>query len=74
MGPNVKPLTHWVIYRGYKVRFTSRSPQAVTGILTLPAGADLAFRYDPVQQVIFLAGERITINEFGWETEKDSEE
>lgn len=65
----VKALTHWVIYKGYKVRFTSRSPQRVEGVLTTPAGAEIAFGYDPVAQAVDLPGERIRINDYGWEVE-----
>ena len=67
MRANVKPLTHWVIYKGYSVRFTARSPAAVAGWLTLPSGAQLAFRYDPAARVVALPGRRITINDYGWE-------
>ena len=34
MAVDVKALTHWIIYKGYKVRFTERTPTLVTGILT----------------------------------------
>jgi hypothetical protein len=66
MRADVKPLTHWIIYRGYKVRFTQRSPTAVAGVLTTPAG-EIMFRYDPANRLIFLPDERIQINEYGWE-------
>ena len=66
MSINVKPLTHWIIYKGYKVRFTRREPTAVTGVLTTPQG-EINFRYDPTQYTIYLADERIIINEYGWE-------
>ena len=65
MRANVKPLTHWVIYKGYTVRFSSRSPQQVAGMLITPEG-NIDFRYDPAGQVVILAGERITINSHGW--------
>jgi len=70
MSSAVKPLTHWVIYKGYKVRFTSRSAQLVTGILTTGAGATLSFQYEPALQIVHLPGEHIKINEFGWEIER----
>jgi hypothetical protein len=70
MRANVKPLTHWVIYKGYTVRFSSRSPQQVAGTLITPEGT-IDFRYDPVNQVVILAGERITINDYGWEVVKE---
>ena len=67
MGPNVKPFTHWVIYKGYKVRFTTRTAQAVTGVLTAPDGAELLFRYDPDPMLVHLPTGRIEINQHGWE-------
>lgn len=69
MRANVKPLTHWVIYKQYKVRFKERSPQIVTGILTMPEG-EVAFLYEPANMVIYLPNARITINEYGWELER----
>jgi hypothetical protein len=63
---NVKPLTHWVIYKGYQVRFTERTAEAVRGVLTTPEGT-LAFRYDPLAKVIHLPDADITINDYGWE-------
>jgi len=71
MRVNVKPLTHWIIYKSYSVRFTSRTPTSVTGILTTPDGS-LDFEYDPTQMVIQLHDKQennITINEYGWEIE-----
>lgn len=70
MRVNVRALTHWVIYKGYKVRFTSRSPQRVEGVLTTPEGDEIAFGYDPVAQVVELPDERIRINDYGWEMER----
>jgi hypothetical protein len=70
MNVNVKPLTHWVIYRGYKMRFTSRAPDAVTGILITPAG-EIKFRYEPTALLVHLPDQRITINEYGWELNKE---
>ena len=67
MRANVKPLTHWVIYKGYAVRFTARSSEGVAGWLTLPNGDQLAFRYDPAARVVALPERRITINDYGWE-------
>lgn len=63
---NVKPLTHWVIYKKYTVRFRKRTSEEVTGILTTPSGI-VEFRYAPQNMVIYLAEERIAINEYGWE-------
>ena len=87
MRANVKPLTHWLIYKGYTVRFTSRSPDAVTGIMTTPDGP-VPFRYNPQTMRIDLdmthnAGfeedrdtdcekTTITINEHGWEIKQDA--
>jgi hypothetical protein len=63
---NVKPLMHWLIYRGYTVRITARAPHQVTGVLTTPTGTQ-AFTYDPVAQVVSLPTTTIAINEYGWE-------
>lgn len=71
MRPNVKSLTHWIIYRGHKVRFTGRGAAVVAGVLTTGDGTEVDFRYDPATKVIFLPGERITINEHGWEVKKE---
>lgn len=68
---NVKPLTHWVIYRGYKVRFRERLAGVVTGVLTTPQG-ELDFRYDSATRLIELPTERIAIDEYGWETGPDA--
>lgn len=76
MGVDVKPLTHWIIYKKYKVRFTQRTPTLVTGVLTTPAG-EVAFRYLPPTRQVILAtplardNTTITINEYGWEVEPD---
>ncbi|MCB0043812.1 MAG: hypothetical protein H6642_16445 [Caldilineaceae bacterium] len=68
---NVKPLTHWLIYRGYSVRFHARNRDRVTGVITTPDGtAD--FVYDPANLVVTLPDERIRINEHGWELEKEA--
>ncbi len=72
MGPNVKPFTHWVIYKGYKVRFTNRTPQTVTGVLTTRDGAELTFRYDPDQMIVHLSTRHIAINQHGWEVAGDA--
>jgi hypothetical protein len=71
MRADVKALTHWVIYKGYQVRFTHRSAQLVTGILTTAEGTQLPFQYEPARQVVHLPGERLKINEFGWEVERE---
>lgn len=69
MSINVKPLTHWIIYKGYKVRFKTRPPAQVTGVLTTAAGA-VEFSYDPTALVVTLPDRRVTINEYGWELDK----
>lgn len=73
MHANVKPLTHWVIYRGYKVRFTARDATRVTGVLTAADGTAVSFRYDPIAMVVALPGERITLNVHGWEIQKEQD-
>jgi hypothetical protein len=71
MRANVKPLTHWLIYRGYSVRFKERSLQQVTGVLTTADGP-VEFAYDPETMVVHLPTERITINQHGWELNKET--
>lgn len=70
MRVDVKPLTHWVIYKGYKVRFTARRPPVAEGVLTTPEGAEIRFAYDASTRVVTLPEERIRINEYGWELER----
>lgn len=69
MGFSIKPLTHWVIYKGYKVRFKERSPVRVTGVLTTPT-EEVEFVYAPEGKVVTLPDLRVTINDYGWELEK----
>jgi hypothetical protein len=69
MGVSIKPLTHWVIYKGYKVRFKERSPMRVTGVLTTPTG-EVEFAYEPTGKVVTLPDLWVTINDYGWELEK----
>ncbi|MBE2238550.1 MAG: hypothetical protein IAE81_12225 [Caldilineaceae bacterium] len=69
MRIDVKPLTHWVIYKGYRVRFTSRSAAHVAGILTTQEGVEIAFTYNPVVRLVQLPDAHIRINEYGWELE-----
>lgn len=71
MRANVKPLMHWIIYRGYRVRFTARTPSLVTGILSMSTG-EVTFHYDPVRLEVFLPNERIQINEHGWELSREA--
>ncbi len=67
MSANVKPLTYWAIYKGYKLRFRSRAPEHVTGVLTNAEGIEKAFDYLPAERLVRLADEEVRINEFGWE-------
>jgi hypothetical protein len=64
---NVKPLTHWLIYKGYTVRFTRRAPAAVAGVLTTPDGDEVDFTYAPDTRTVHLPGQTIYLNEYGWE-------
>jgi hypothetical protein len=66
---NVKPLMHWIIYRGYTVRITRREPEQVTGILTTPDGP-VTFFYNAARQIVSMPGTQIQINEYGWEIEQ----
>ena len=58
MSANVKPLTHWAIYKGYKLRFRSRAPEHVTGVLTNAEGVEMAFDYLPAERLVQTAGRR----------------
>ena len=68
MRANVKPLTHWIIYKGYTVRFAKRTPAEVTGTLTTPDGP-VDFSYAPDAMRIELPTRVVRINEHGWELE-----
>jgi hypothetical protein len=68
MNANVKPLTHWAIYKGYKLRFRSRASERVAGVLTDAAGGEMQFDYLPAERIVRLAEQEVHINEFGWET------
>lgn len=72
MRANVKPLVHWTIYKGYKIRYTDRSAAQVKGILTTPEG-EQDFRFDPATLTISLPDRQITINQYGWELSQDAE-
>ena len=69
MRANVKPLTHWAIYKHYKMRVTSRNTDQVDGIFTTPSG-EMSFEYNPIKMTIHMIGQIVQINEHGWETEK----
>lgn len=70
MRANVKPLTHWVIYKGYTVRFSKRTPAEVTGTLTTPDGP-VAFSYAPDAMRVELPDRVVHINQHGWELHED---
>lgn len=72
MRANVKPLVHWAIYKGYKIRYTDRTAAQVKGILTTPEG-EQDFRFDPAALTINLPDRQITINQYGWELSQDAE-
>jgi hypothetical protein len=67
---NVKPLTHWAIYKGYKLRFRSRAPTHVTGVITGADGIAVPFAYLPAERLVQLPDQEVRINEFGWEIER----
>ncbi len=69
MRADVKPLTHWIIYRGYTVRFSTRTATAVSGILFTPEG-ELPFEYDPAAMLVRLPDATVRINAHGWEMER----
>lgn len=69
MPGSLKPLIHWAIYRGFKMRFTRRAAAEVRGILTRPDGGELEFCFAPQERVVTVDGRRIHINEHGWEME-----
>ena len=66
MRADLRPLTYWVIHEKYKVRFKKRSPELVQGILTTPAGEELAFDYYPDKLTIHLPNRVIIIDYGGW--------
>jgi hypothetical protein len=69
MSANVKPLTHWAIYKGYKLRFRSREPELAAGMVTNDEGIEMAFEYLPAERIVRLPSEEVRINEYGWELE-----
>jgi hypothetical protein len=70
MSANVKPLTHWAIYKGYRLRFRSRATERVSGVLTNAEGVEIAFDYLPAERIVQLPKEEVHINDFGWEIER----
>lgn len=67
---DVKPLTHWAIYKKYSLRFRSRTPERVTGVLTGGDGAAVPFDYAPQTLTVQVGNELIRLNEYGWEVER----
>jgi hypothetical protein len=68
--PRLKPFVRWVIYKKYKVRYSSHQPTQISGVLTTPDG-EVAFNYDPDAKLISLSGAQIAINDYGWEVDPD---
>ncbi|MBP7961142.1 MAG: hypothetical protein KBG20_01950 [Caldilineaceae bacterium] len=62
----LKALTHWIIYKGYKVRFRQRGKEEVIGTLSTPTG-DVPFVYHVSAMQVRLPDHWIIINEHGWE-------
>ena len=73
MSASCKPLVHWAIYKGYKVRYTHRSPSQINGVLTTEDG-EVDFEFDPDALCISLPAGQITINQHGWELSSDAQE
>ncbi len=69
---NVKPLTHWLIYKGYTVRFTHRAADEVAGVLTTPEGS-VNFTYTPATRTVTLPERVVRLNEYGWEVTPDAD-
>lgn len=72
MRADVKPLTHWAIYKGYTLRFRRRDPESVEGVVSTAEGA-LPFAYSPRTRTLRLQpgtdDERLLqLNEYGWES------
>ena len=67
---DVKPLAHWAIYKGCTLRFRSRTPERVAGVLTGADGVAMPFEYMPQTLTLQLGGECIRINDYGWEIER----
>lgn len=70
---NVKPLTYWLIHKGYTVRFTRRTPGEVAGILTTPEGSS-NFTYTPAARTVNLPDHVVHLNEYGWEVTPDADQ
>ncbi|MBX3015435.1 MAG: hypothetical protein KF832_28200 [Caldilineaceae bacterium] len=73
MAVSIKPLTHWVIYKGYKLRFTERIPTRVKGVLTTDQG-EIEFTYDPLAKRVSLPTGPVVINDYGWEVEQPGDD
>jgi hypothetical protein len=68
---SIKPLMHWIIYKGYTVRFIRRQPHEVAGLLTTPEG-QVFFRYETEPKRIHLPDTVVDINQHGWELAQDA--
>ncbi len=66
MPVNLKPLTYWVIHENYSVRFKSRTPEKVQGVVSNAEGDEVEFDYYPDSMQIELPDRIITVNEGGW--------
>lgn len=69
---NVKPLMHWAIATGSKVRFSRREPRDVEGETRIDS-VWTPFHYDPATRILRLSpgadDERLLhLNEYGWVT------
>lgn len=73
MSAPLKPFVHWAIYKGFKVRYTQRTPSQITGVLTTADG-EVGFEYDPVALRISLPDGQVCINQHGWELSQDAQE
>jgi hypothetical protein len=67
---SLKPLAHWAIYKGFKMRFTRRTPAEACGVCTRPDGTEIGFRYYPPARILELGELRLAIDEHGWEIEQ----
>lgn len=71
MSAPLKPLVHWVIYKGFRIRYTGRTPSHVAGILTTDEG-EVEFEYDPIALCISLPDRQVFINHHGWELTEEA--
>lgn len=71
MRANVKPFVHWAIYKNLTVRFHTRSPRQVTGLLK-GLQEDMRFEYDPDTMRIALYAETPSPGNTGKDAADDS--